>query len=222
MPQVNYFVYGVIRTVLYRVYRILFGFRFFGAENVPLPSDGRGVLLAPNHASFLDPPVLGISLKRHVTYLAKEYLFRALFIGWVLRSVGALPIKTRDDDFRSLRQLMRTLKSGNCVVVFPEGTRSPDGGLKEAEEGIGFLAARSNAYVVPVYIQGTYEALPRGARWFRRQPVKVFYGEGFIPAEDTSLMGEANPYKAVSQKIMSEIARLKESAEVKRFPAKTR
>lgn len=209
------FVYYVVKIVLFTLYKILFRFKAYGAEKVPLSRD-RGVILAPNHASYLDPPILGISLKRRVTYLAKDYLFKAFFVGWVLRSIEALPIKTETEDFRSIRQLLKVLKEGKCIVVFAEGTRSVDGKLKEPEQGIGFLAAKSQAAVVPVYIEGSFEAYPKGAKRIQCKPIKVYYGEPFIPAEDQVLMSAENPYMAISQKIMAEIRKIKESVDAKK------
>ena len=170
------------------------------------------MILAPNHASYLDPPLLGISLKRRVTYLAKDYLFKHWFVGWVLRNIGAYPIKSREDDFRSIRDLIRILHGGNCIVVFPEGTRSEDGKMKEPEGGVGFLAMKSDAYVVPVYIEGSYEAFPKGAKKIKRHPIKIVFGKAFVPSQDEALKNQADPYTAVSQKIMQEIKSLKESA----------
>ncbi len=207
--------YKAIRAVLLILYKIFFGFKYFGSDRVPEEAESRGVILAPNHASYLDPPILGISLKRQVTYLAKEYLFRALFVGTVLRGIGAFPIRTKADDFRTLRELVRMLKEGQCVVVFPEGTRSPDGAIRQAESGVGFLAAKSGAYVVPVYIQGSFEAFPKGANFFKCRPIKVYYGRAFIPAEDAALMANADPYGAIGERIIEEIKILKQSADKK-------
>ncbi len=209
----NPFFYGLIKIVLFILYRLFFRFKGFKSNLVPDETDKRGVILAPNHASFLDPPILGISLKRRVTYLAKEYLFRAFFVGWVLRSIGALPIKTEGRDFKSIRDLLRVLTEGKCVVVFPEGTRSLDGNFKNSESGVGFLAVKSQAWVVPVYIQGTFAAFPKGAKWFKCRPVKVFYGEAFIAAMDKGLMSQEDRYMAVSNRIMSEIKKIKSEVE---------
>jgi 1-acyl-sn-glycerol-3-phosphate acyltransferase len=209
-------VYGTIKAVLCTAYRLFFRFRHRGAENVPPATDPRGVILAPNHASYLDPPILGISLKRRVTYLAKEYLFRAPIVGWTLRSIGAYPIRTKTDDFKSIRELIRVLKEGRCVVVFPEGTRSPDGSLRKAEGGVGFLAMKSGAWVVPAYIRGTYDAFPRGRKFFRLRPVSVVYGKAFLPADDPAIAGAADPYGAVGDRIMREIAELKRLAEAEK------
>ncbi|MBI3315895.1 MAG: 1-acyl-sn-glycerol-3-phosphate acyltransferase [Candidatus Omnitrophica bacterium] len=179
-----------------------------GAENVP--QDRRGVILAPNHASYLDPPIVGVALKRPVTYLAKEYLFKPFPLGHILTWIGVLPIKGRADDFRSVRQLLRVLEDGQCVVIFPEGTRTSDGRFQDPEGGVGFLAAKSRSWVVPVYIQGTFEAFPRSAKFFKCCAVKVFFGKPFIPAEDSGLLKKEAHYLAVSQKIMSEIEKIKQ------------
>jgi 1-acyl-sn-glycerol-3-phosphate acyltransferase len=204
------FAYRVIRDALFITYKTLFRFKVFGAEKVPQPTDGRGVILAPNHASFLDPPLTGISLKRRVTYLAKDYLFKHGFVGWVLRSVGAYPIKSESaSDFKSIRDLIRILKQGACVTVFPEGTRSEDGQFRAPEGGVGFLAMKSGAWVVPIYIKGSYEAFPKGAKNFKCKPIEVHYGEPFVPAERNDWgEGEAG-YMAVSQRIMADIQSIK-------------
>ena len=205
--------YRFIRFVLSIYYQSKFSLEVHGSENVPSRKDKRGVIFAPNHASYLDPPILGISQKRHVTYLAKEYLFRHSFVGFVLRMIGAYPIKSDSgNDFKSIRDLVRLLKSGHCVVVFPEGTRSETGEMKAPESGIGFLAMKSGAWVVPVYIEGSYAAMPKGAKSIRRSKIKVWYGEAFIPADNRAFVAMGD-YMAVSDTIMKEIRTLKAKAE---------
>jgi 1-acyl-sn-glycerol-3-phosphate acyltransferase len=204
------FFYRLIRFVLYIIYRLFFRFRYTGSDQVPPESDPRGVILAPNHASYLDPPILGISLKRRVTYLAKQYLFNHGFVGWVLRNIGAYPIKSESsNDFRSIRDLIRILKQGACVVVFPEGTRSETGEFKEPEGGIGFLAMKSGAWVVPVYIRGSFEALPKGATKAKMKPIEAHYGRPFLAKEEEFGTGE-EAYAAVGRRIMADIRVLKE------------
>ena len=208
--------YRFIRAVLFITYKCCFRFKSFGSEQVPGEEDARGVILAPNHASYLDPPLLGISLERRVTYLAKAYLFEHFFVGFILRSIGAYPIKTESgNDFRSVRDLVRLLKQGHCVTVFPEGTRSETGEFREPESGIGFLAMKSGAWVVPVYIQGSYAAFPKGAKNFKCRPIEMHYGRPFIPAENAEWAAMEDPYTAVSQRIMQDIKSLKEKTEVK-------
>lgn len=192
------------------LYRPLFGFRHFGSERVPKESDSRGVILAPNHASYLDPPILGISLKRRVTFLAKDYLFRHWFVGWILRNIGAYPIKSESaNDFRSIRGLIRMLKEGACVAVFPEGTRSEDGRFREPEDGLAFLAMKSGSWVVPVYIEGSFAAFPKGTKKIKRRPIRAYYGEPFIPAQMSWSEGQAGT-RELSLHIMAEIKKIKE------------
>ena len=199
------------RTALFILYKIFFNVKSTGLEQIP--QDKRGIIFAPNHASYLDPPVIGISLRKHITYLAKGYLFRKPFLGTLLRWMGFLPIKSQTNDFRSMRQMLRLLEAGKRVVVFPEGTRSGDGGLKDPEPGVGFMAIKSRAYVVPVYIEGSFEAFPKSAKFFRCHPVQAHFGEAFLPAADQSLMEQKDPYFAASLKIMAEIRKMKEKVE---------
>jgi 1-acyl-sn-glycerol-3-phosphate acyltransferase len=208
----RFWVYALMRGVLFIGYKICFSLRSYGTEHVPPDSDPRGVILAPNHASFLDPPILGVTLGRPVTYLAKEYLFKKPVVGWALESCGALPISSGAEDFRTIREIVRGVKNGACVVIFPEGTRSVDGELKAGESGIGFVAMKSAAWVVPTYIEGTFEAFPRGQKMFKCRPVKVHYGEPFVPAQDEAILKAQDPYAAVSARIMVEIKKLKDAA----------
>ncbi len=127
----------------------------------------------------------------------------------MLRWLGVLPIKSEADDFRSMRQLLRLLKEGRCIVVFPEGTRSLDGNFQKAEAGVGFLAAKSQSCVVPVYIDGTFQAFPKGGK-IRPHLVRIYFGKAFRPAQDKELMAHENPYLAISEKIMADIRELKE------------
>lgn len=205
--------YWLTKIVLSITYKLFFGLKAFGLENIP--NDDRGVIFAPNHASYLDPPLIGVSTERHVTYLAKEYLFRVLILGTMLRWLGVLPIKSESQDFRSMRQLLRILKGGKRMVIFPEGTRSLDGNFKSVEGGVGFLALKGETWVVPTYIRGTFEALPKGAKWFKCAPVRIYYGKPFIPSADTTLLSNQDPYLAVSEKIMAEIKKINEAVERK-------
>jgi 1-acyl-sn-glycerol-3-phosphate acyltransferase len=205
-------VYRTAQTVLFIFYKCFFGLRSVGAENYP--DDGaRGVILAPNHASFLDPPILGVVLKQPITFLAKDYLFKPFVLGYLLRWLGCIPIKSESEDFRSMRQLFRALKDGKGILIFPEGTRTTTGEFKQAEAGVGFLAVRSQSYVLPIYISGTFKAFPKDAKWFKCSPVSIHFGKPFVPALDKEIMSEADPYMAVGRRIMEEIKKIKKEVE---------
>ncbi len=173
--------------------------------------DGRGVILASNHASFLDPPIFGITIRPHITFLAKDYLYKPFFFGSIMHWLGTLPIKSDSDskDFRTIRDLLRVLAAGERIVVFPEGTRTPDGNFQAVEGGIGFLAVKSRSWVFPAYIKGSYEAYPRHQKFFKCSPVSITYGEPFIPAEDPEVMKAADPYMRAAERVMEEIKKIK-------------
>ena len=95
-------------------------------------------------------------------------------------------------------------------MIFPEGTRTETGEMREPEPGVGFLAVRSQAYVWPLYIKGSFKAFPKGVKRFKYTSVSAHFGKPFIPALDAELMAKENPYQAVSQRIMEEIKKIKE------------
>ena len=206
-------VYKTTQTVLFIFYKLFFGLKAYGRQNIP--ADGRGIIFASNHASFLDPPIFGVTVKKHIAYLAKDYLYKPFLFGSIMHWLGTLPIKSdsNSQDFRTVRDLLRVLSDGEGIVMFPEGTRTADGEFQKPEGGVGFLAMKSKAWVMPVYIKGTYEAFPRHRKFFRCHPVTITYGKPFIPAEDPAFKGRHDPYLAVAEKIMEEIKKIKDSGQ---------
>ena len=132
-----------IGWILFRsLYASYFRWRVFDAENVPLQG---GVILASNHASFLDPPLVGAGLRRDINYLAREYLFRFPGIGALLRSWNAVPVDRDGGGARGLKAILDRLLAGGGIILFPEGTRTRDGKLQPARSGIGLTVIKSNA-----------------------------------------------------------------------------
>jgi 1-acyl-sn-glycerol-3-phosphate acyltransferase len=155
------------------LFAVYFRWRVEHADRVPQTG---GVILAPNHASFLDPPLVGAALKRPVTYLARKSLFRFPPMGWLLRRCHCIPVDREAATPAGLRTLLHRLQDGEAVLLFPEGTRSPDGVVRPPETGLGLLVVRSTAPVVPVRLCGTFEAYGRHHRWPRPRPVRVVFG----------------------------------------------
>ncbi|MDB6021596.1 MAG: 1-acyl-sn-glycerol-3-phosphate acyltransferase, partial [Pedosphaera sp.] len=144
---------------LYRAaFATYFRWRVYGSENVPLQGP---VILAANHESFLDPPLVGSGLKRDINYLARKSLFRYPVLGWILRAVNAVPVDRDGGGAAGLRAIMDRLQAGGAIILFPEGTRTSDGKLQPARSGIGLTVIKSSAPVVPVRVFGTYEAWGR-------------------------------------------------------------
>ncbi|MGH8597566.1 MAG: lysophospholipid acyltransferase family protein [Gammaproteobacteria bacterium] len=191
---------------LFRVYfRLYHRGRIRHAERVPATG---GAILAGNHVSFLDPPFFGQACKRAAFYMARDTLFRNPVAGWTLRSWNCVPINRDRGDIGAMRTVLRLLGEGKAVVMFPEGTRSPDGRLQEARAGIGMIVAKANVPVVLMRIFGTERALPRGASFPRPAKVTIVFGEAFtypLPANFDALRGDT--LKAVYLEIGREIMR---------------
>ncbi|MCX7867117.1 lysophospholipid acyltransferase family protein [Limisphaera sp. VF-2] len=183
------------------LFRWYFRWRVEHVDRVPRTG---GVILAPNHASFLDPPLVGAALPRPVTYLARKSLFRFPPMGWLLRRCHCIPVDREAATPAGLRTLLQHLQAGAAVLLFPEGTRSADGRIHPAEAGLGLLVVRSAAPVVPVRICGTFEAYGRHLRWPRPRPVRIIFG---TPMTFENLRQEARTADRVRLKaIYQEIA----------------
>ncbi len=143
--------YSIIKAIA------TFIFKLFGKMKVDdqiTLSEG-GVILAGNHISNLDPPVLACASKRPVYFLAKKELFDNVLANWFLRSIKAYPLDRDKGDIAAIKQALRILKSGQVLGIFPEGTRSKDGKIQEPRNGAAFLAMQAEVPIVPVAISGT-------------------------------------------------------------------
>lgn len=195
------------------LYSTFFRWRIFNSERVPVEGP---VILAANHASYLDPPLIGSALPRDINYLARESLFRFPLIGWILRSWNSVPVDRDGGGARGLRMILDRLMSGGGIILFPEGTRTRDGQLQPARSGIGLTVIKSQAPVVPVRVFGTYEAYGRHMKIPRPRRVIVKFGK---PMMFEQLRAEAKVcskqrlkeiYQEVANQIMAEIAQLQQ------------
>ena len=185
--------------------RALFGMRIVGREN--LVTEGP-VLLAANHESFLDPPLIGLIYPDEVRFLARKTLFKGP-AGPILRGWNAVPIDQDNPDIASLKGIIKRLREGERVLVFPEGQRTHDGTLGSAEPGIGLIVSKARAPIQPVRIRGAREALPRGAKRLRFHPISVTIGKPirYTEAELKALKGREGHQK-IADHIMEAIAEL--------------
>ena len=193
------------------LYATYFRWRVFNAERVPATGP---VILASNHASYLDPPLVGAGLQRGCNYLARESLFRYPGVGALLHSWQAVPVDRDGGGARGLKAILDRLLAGGVIILFPEGTRTKDGKLQPARSGIGLTVIKSNAPVVPVRVFGTFDAYGRTARFPKPKRVMVKYGR---PIDFLALREEAKTcakprlkeiYQQVADEIMAQIARL--------------
>ncbi|WP_338749713.1 lysophospholipid acyltransferase family protein [Bacillus sp. FJAT-52991] len=182
----------VVKTILMPLYRI----EVRGREH--FPKDG-GVLLCSNHIDNLDPPVVGITAPRPVSFMAKEELFNVPILGKVISNLQAFPVKRGMSDREALRKGLNFLKEGKVLGLFPEGTRSKTGEVGKGLAGAGFFALRTDAYVVPCAIVGPYKP-------FRK--LKVVYGP---PIDMSELRSKKAGVEEVTEIIMSHIRHLHDS-----------
>jgi 1-acyl-sn-glycerol-3-phosphate acyltransferase len=167
-----------------------------------LPRKG-GVIVASNHRSNLDPVVLGWACRpRELSFMAREDLFRVPVFGTIISLVGAFPVKRDSADRGALKEALRRVnKLHHGLVLFPEGTRQQEGVVAQAKAGVGFLAVKSRVPVVPVYISGSGEALPRGARRIRLKKISVEFGPPLRFEQGLA-------YEEVADRIMDAIRRI--------------
>ncbi len=166
-------VYRFSQFVFRLVFRLYFRWEIVGREHLTRAGGG---LLVCNHASFLDPPLAGTPWPRPIHYLAREDLFDIPLLSWWMRHCSVIPTRRGPGSLYSLRRVIQLVKSGEVVLVFPEGTRSPTGELQDPRGGVGFLIKMTGAPVYPCYIDGAFEAWPRDARIPRPRNIRVIYG----------------------------------------------
>ncbi len=202
-------IYQISRW-LFKVYlKARHGFEVEGIENVP---DFGGALIASNHVSYLDPPAIGGAINFRQTYfMARDTLNVNAFAGWWLKNVGVIPIDRTKGDLAALKTAVKFLSSDKLVCLFPEGTRSEDGTLQEPKGGIGFLIAKANVPVIPAYINGSFEAWPKGEKKPKPHKISVVFGKPISPDEFKKLGNGREGYEAAANLVMQKIADVRDA-----------
>lgn len=185
------------------VSRVLWRYNARGSERIP--ADGP-VIVASNHISFWDPIMVGLGCHREASFMAKEELFRNPLLARLIRAYNAIPVKRGGFGSHGLGAALDVLGAGGLLLVFPQGTRRRDGRLGDARPGIGYLAVRSGASIVPAYISGSDE-LTRS--FLTRRPVTVAYGDPVRPRREDSK--EAR--QSIADEVMNGIRALREDVE---------
>lgn len=201
----NGVIYWFLWLVFYVSGRLLFRYRAVGREHIP--KEG-GLLIAANHESFLDIPLLGCGIPRRVAFLGRQDLFQIPGLNRLLQWLGWIPIRHDRLDRAGFARAVRLIKSGTAVVIFPEGTRTEDGRLRPGKPGIGTIVAETGCPVLPAHIEGTYEALPMGSFRLRLHPVTVTYGKPIDFLADAHHGFGKEFYRHVSRTVMARIAEL--------------
>lgn len=153
--------YRIIRFLAKVFFYTLFRCRVFGKEHIP----PKGAIIASNHTSFLDPPLVSASCPFEVHFLARATLFKNKGFGWLIKKLNSHPIGKKGDDRATFKAIFKVLKNNEKILIFPEGERSQQGRLQKIKSGIGFICWKSHCPIVPVYIRGAYKAWPRNKKW---------------------------------------------------------
>lgn len=189
--------------------KIVCSYRVQGRERLGLVEGG--LLVASNHVSFLDPPLIGSAFREPIHYFARRTLFDHPVANFLFTRVNAIPVNQDKPELSSLKQVIGLLKEGEKVVIFPEGERSLDGVMKsDGEPGVGMIVSKAGVPVLPVRLFGPEKALPRGSGKIRRHPVTLVVGEPIAfddLLEDKSLSTKER-YQAIAHRIMAAIGAL--------------
>ncbi len=208
--------YTIVRGILGWWARWYLRLEVIGREHVP---PGGGLLVASNHVSYLDIPMLACALGRPADFMGKLELFRHPVMGPIYRLLGGFPVRRGGVTKEALHEAIRRLRDGRVVVIYPEGQISLSGELLPPKPGIGVLVARSGVPVLPAYVAGTDQAMPRGRRWVWPRPVKVLIGRPLVfepfdepdgGAADAGMREQQRMrYVEISQRVMQAITALR-------------
>lgn len=192
-------LYRVGRAIVVPLFKLVFLLRSTGTHHVP--AEG-GALLAANHASFLDPVFVGAACPRRLRFMARDTLFRNHAFSGLITALGAFPVRRGGVSKEAFRTAIDLLRGGSLVLLFPEGTRTPDGVVHPFKTGISMLAERSEVPVVPVAIEGSYRVWPRHRALPRPARVRVCFGE--------PLRYGGEGYERFAEEVRSRVVRMME------------
>ena len=181
---------------------LLFDLKVYGSRNVPPRG---GVLLVSNHQSYLDPVLLGVRVRRPLSYLAKSELFGNRGFTWLIRSLGAFPVRQGSGDVGAVKQTIERLREGHALNIFPEGSRTDNGQMLPLEKGVALVIRKAEVPVIPVAIQGAYRAWPKNRSVFHPAPIRLLYG----PPMDLSKMDRDQIIATIDSELHEMLKRLK-------------
>lgn len=200
-------VYGLFHYIAVVIYDMCFRGEVAGLENLPRKG---AFLIASNHASHLDPPIVGSQVPRQMCFFARKTLWKPGVASWWLDTVGTIPVdRDGGSDVSAIKRVLRALGDNKALILFPEGTRTPDGSLQTAKPGVGLIACRTQVPVVPVRIFGSFEAFGRGRKMKLGTPVSVVFGQPLPPAAYDDPKAGKERYQRASEAIMAAIAKLR-------------
>jgi 1-acyl-sn-glycerol-3-phosphate acyltransferase len=204
--------YSFVKNMFKMFFKIYNRLEVHGFDKIPR---GTQVIVAANHASYVDPPLIGGVFPGRLRFLAKESLFRVPLIGFLVRALGAIPVE-REDGQRAgavMKNLLKLLDSGESVMLFPEGTRSSDGRLKPLEAGVAYLSVKTGVPVLPVHVAGSFKVWPKGKTFPR--PSKLSFRAAPPIYPDTALTGERERRDALLKSLETALFSMEAAGDVR-------
>lgn len=197
-------IYRICHSIARLVGHVVFHHEVIHRER--LIEDGPALIVC-NHVSYIDPPMVGISFRKEIWFLARKSLFRG-FGAWLYPRLNVIPVDQDQPDMTGLKNIIRLLQRGERVLLFPEGSRSWDGTPQKGEPGVGLVIAKTGVPVQPLRIVGAHEAMPRGASLPRPGKIRILVGHPIrFSEEDRSVKGKEE-YTRLSERTMEAIAAL--------------
>ena len=188
------FMYLLVRQIHRIIFAAFYRWEIKGLENVPASG---AAIIAPNHISWFDPPIVSCALRRPINFMAKKELFDIPVVGAVIKRTNAFPVKRGAMDMQAMRNAFSRLEEGKLLLMFPEGTRSKNGRIGEARAGAGMVACNAKVPLIPAKIEDTDKMIK-----FKR--VKITFGKPIYPPENFT----KDDYVALSQKALDAVAKL--------------
>ena len=208
------FVYSFVKRLVYLFYIVFFRGSYINANL--LPKEG-AVLIACNHQSHLDPPIIGAGLTRYLSFMARDTLFKGWF-GKYISLLSAFPID-REHPLGGIKETLRRLKMGEAVVVFPEGSRTYDGELQKFLPGLVAIAQKTKTPILPAAIEGAFDAMPRQekGKFHLFRPIRVKFSE-MIPVETVVSLSTEELLALVRKRVAENLNELRQLPPFKEKP----
>jgi len=193
----NKILWMAAKIVGFFIFKIFFLLEIQGKENIPSQSN---FVIAANHSSFLDPPLIGYLFSKPIAYFTKQEQLHGLF-GLLITRLGAIPLSRSSMGRSDIRMALNVIKRGKCLLIFPEGTRSRTGKFLPAKPGIGFIVHRAKVPVLPIYIKGSFKAMPPGRNFIRPGKIIIKIGK---PCH----FSHTQTYQEIADEVMKNIIEL--------------
>ncbi len=201
--------YFFVKNASFVIFLLVYRARGLHRERMPLTGP---LLVASNHQSHFDPPCIGGFARRRLSYIAQSGLFKFKPFGWVIESLGSIPINQEAGDAGAIREVIRRLDEGDAVLIFPEGTRCEKGEIEEFKRGVMLLVRKAKCAVQPVAIEGSFGAWPRFNKFPKLFGHRILVNYG-TPISHDELMKNGND--AAMERLRREITLLHEELKVK-------